>query len=205
MSPSRARQRDTPFDNPVARFLAGRFGLGLFLASLGMLFVAMILGFAVIRFQLRDLWPRDLPPLPRLLWVSTAVLLLSSLVLQWALNGIRADRPDRLLLGMFMTTALGFAFLVLQSVSWWDWLAVVNEHWAISGEYRFALTSFYVLTGLHALHVVGGLIPMVVVTHAALRHRYTAQGHAGVVYTAMYWHFLGGVWIILYATLLIGK
>ena len=67
-------RRQTPFDNPIARFLAGRFGVGLFLISLGMLFGATLLGFLVIRIQNHDAWPNDLPRLPSLLWVSTMIL-----------------------------------------------------------------------------------------------------------------------------------
>lgn len=198
------RQRETPFDNPLARFMAGRFGIWLFLASLGMLFGATILGFIVIRVQLHGVWPHDLPALPPMLLMSTAVLMLSSLSLQWALNGIRIEQPARLRAGLWLTSGLAMVFLLLQTASWFSWLGVVSSRWAESAEHRFALTSFYVMTGLHALHVIGGLIPMLVVTVRSGRRAYSADHYAGVWYTTAYWHFLGAVWLLLYATLLIG-
>jgi cytochrome c oxidase subunit 3 len=169
-----------------------------------MLFLATIVGFVVIRVQLRGVWPPDLPGLPPVLWISTAVLGLSSVTHQAALNGIRRGRADRLRGAMWMTTALAVMFLALQSAAWWAWLGVASSRWSESAEHRFALTSFYIMTGLHALHVIGGLVPMAIVTIRASRRRYTAEQHPGVAYCAMYWHFLGAVWIVLYATLLIG-
>ena len=85
-------RRQTPFDNPIARFLAGRFGVWLFLISLGMLFGATLLGFLVIRIQNHDAWPKDLPGLPSLLWVSTLLLMLSSVTMQGAVGAARAQR-----------------------------------------------------------------------------------------------------------------
>ena len=65
--------------------------------------------------------------------------------------------------------------------------------------------TFYVLTALHALHVLGGLPPMLIVTVRALRMGYGPSDHRGLVYCAMYWHFLDAVWIVLYAILWIGS
>ena len=95
---------------------------------------------------------------------------------------------------MPLTAALGVAFLGLQSMAWLGWLRPAAERWDESGEWRFALTSFYVFTALHALHVIGGLIPMAVVASRAMRRPpdgYTADNQLGVQLCAMYWHFLG--------------
>ena len=204
MALARRAQRITPFDNPAARFIAGRFGVRLFLASLAMLFLATIVGFIVIRVQLRGVWPGDLPALPPVLWISTAVLGLSSVTHQWGLAGIRLGQSGRLRAAMWMTTALALMFLALQSAAWLAWLGVASSRWSESAEHRFALTSFYIMTGLHALHVIGGLVPMIIVTAGAGRDRYRAEDHGGVAHCAMYWHFLGAVWAMLYITLLIG-
>jgi cytochrome c oxidase subunit III len=64
--------------------------------------------------------------------------------------------------------------------------------------------TFYFLTGLHAVHVLGGLIPMFFVTVRAARLGYTRENHRSVAYLAMYWHFLDVAWITLYLTLLWG-
>lgn len=199
-------KRDTPFTDHHSRFLAGRFGMKVFLLSLMMLFAATLVGFAVIRIQLeqRSVWPQDLPPLPHLVWVSTLVLVASSASVQWAVTGVRRGSDKQLRTGLLLTLALGVLFLIVQSVCWLTWLETVSLRWSESEEYRFALTSFYVLTGLHALHVIGGLIPMFVVTRRAIRGWYWPDYRSGVEFTATYWHFLGGVWIVLLVTMLVG-
>ena len=192
-----------PFATPRARFLAGRMGMWLFLLSLGMLFAASVIGYLVVRLT-SDVWPENLPDLPGMLWVSTGIILCSSLTMQGALESIRSAKGDWLNRAMAMTFALGLGFLVVQAFCWSGWLTQIQSHWGESAEYRFALTSFYVLTGVHAAHVIGGLIPMGVVLKRSLAHRYTNSHHSGVYYVTMYWHFLGGVWIVLYTTLLLG-
>ena len=178
--------------------------MGLFLTSLGILFGVTLIAFLVLRLQIGRAWP-DLPPLPRILWISTSVIVLSSATMQWGLSSIRRGRGGVLPVAMFLTLALGFAFLALQSVAWLRWLAPAVERWNQSEEWRFALTSFYLFTALHALHVVGGLLPMTLVTWRSLRPgRYSATDHAGVHLCAMYWHFLAVVWLVLFATLMIG-
>ena len=195
-----------PFSDRQSSFLAGKLGIGLFLVSLGMLFAASLVGFVVIRLELghRGLWPGDLPPLPRALWISTAILILSSITMQWALHSIRAGRIDQLRIGMVATALLGFGFLLVQARCWLAWMEPVWQRWHESNESRYALTSFYILTGLHALHVIGGLIPLTIVTRNAFRGDYSSSFFPGVQYCAMYWHFLDAVWIVLFATLMIG-
>lgn len=175
----------------------------LFLLSLGILFAATIIGYiSVLLLGIRE--PVSIPPLPRALWLSTLVLLTSSVTMQGALASVRRDFQPRFRVSMLATTALGAAFLVIQALCWIEWYGPMRE--TLGGAERaFLLTSFYVLTGLHALHVIGGLVPMTVVTLRAWSGRYTAANHAGVIYCAMYWHFLDAVWLVLFGTLLIGN
>ena len=57
---------------------------------------------------------------------------------------------------------------------------------------------FYAMTGLHAVHVLGGLVPLVMVTVAAFQGMYGRKRHAAVRYTAIYWHFLAAVWCAVF-------
>lgn len=198
--------RVTPFLDHHNRFLAGKFGMALFLVSLGVLFAANLVGFFVIRWQLgeRELWPSDLPSLPSALWLSTLILILSSMTMQWSLNSVRAGRSEHLRSGLLLTLLLGIAFLLIQTRSWLTWMVPIAQRWHESDSFRFALTGFYILTGLHALHVLGGLVPMAVVARNAFRDVYSPAFHSGVQYAAMYWHFLGAVWIVLLAAMLLG-
>lgn len=197
---STSTKRVTPFADPHARFRAGRFGMGVFLVSLAMLFIGGLLGYLVIWLQTQP-WPTSIPPLPASLWLSTAILLLSSLTMHLAVRGAREDRQAMLRAGMLLTTYLGIAFLLIQSYAWITWLEPVSRQWSKSNDFRFALAGFFVLTGIHAAHVIGGLVPLIITTRHAFRGLYSSERNAGIHYAAMYWHFLDAVWLVLFATL----
>ena len=101
---------------------------------------------------------------------------------------------------MATTLALALVFLVAQGMAWAE---LFRQNLAISDN-LYGWT-FYVLTGLHAAHVLGGLPPMIITTRRALRGSYGPTEHRGITYCAMYWHFLDGVWVVLYATLWLGS
>jgi len=190
----------TPFDDPKARFQAGLFGMWLFLIALGVLFVATILGYLVVRVDNGDAFiPDDAPKLPGLLLASTGALILSSVTMQRALRAGRSGDPRQGGL-MLATLAFAVAFLVAQGLAWRE---LLQQQLTVSDS-LYGWT-FYVLTGLHALHVLGGLPPMVITTVRAARAAYTPEDHRGIAYCAMYWHFLDGVWLVLYATLWLGS
>lgn len=171
----------------------GLFGIALFLASLTMLFGASIVGYLVIRSQTPD-WPP--PGMPGTTWgvlLSTALLLLSSGTMHAALRAIRRDSVPELRRWLAVTFLLGTAFLGLQLFNWSQLL--VPE---MDGRMR---NLFLFLTVVHALHVVGGLIPMAVVWRRAGAGAYGATAHWGVLYCGIYWHFLDVVWLTLFGTL----
>ena len=194
--------RVDPFDGAASRQAAGVFGMWLLLVTLGVLFVSGILGYLVVRVghdPLEPFVPEDAPPLPRSLLVSTAMLLASSACMHATVRSVRrADGRGAAMAGA--TLLLGLGFLVVQAWAWVDlWRAQMHI-----GDSLYAWT-FYVLTGLHAAHVVGGLVPLAVVWRRAAAGRYSPAHPEGVVYCAMYWHFLDAVWLALYATLWLGS
>jgi len=193
----------TPFSSPQARVAAGTLGMRLFLLSLGVLFGATVIGYISIRLMAIH-EPLDLPKLPRGLWLSTVVLIASSVTIQGAVVAVRQGRPGRMRAGLASTTALGMTFLIVQASCWIAWAEPMRASLQQS-EQRFLLTAFYVLTGLHAVHVIGGLVPLAVMTRRAYAGRGSDPQHAGVIYTAMYWHFLDAVWLVLFVTLLVGS
>lgn len=199
-----AHSRD-PFHDYASRFVAGRIGMALLLLSLGTLFAASIVGFVVIRIQLADVWPTGKVTLPRALWISTAVLLASSGTMHAASRAIGRGMKIRTAAALLVTFLLGVAFLALQVHCWLVALAQLRSTtlWLDSDTFRLAVTSFYIFSGVHGLHVIGGLVPMSLVIVRAAGGRYDEAHHAGVTYSAMYWHFLDGVWIVLFTTLLL--
>lgn len=200
------QRRVTPFADDEARFRAGRIGMWLFLASLAMLFAASLVGFVVLRIQLRDVWPQDMPPLPGMMVLSTAVLVASSGPMVGASWAAKWDMSGALRVALLVTLLFGLAFLFMQALAWRDWLPLMAERLgqtAGARDHRYALASFFILTGLHAAHVIGGLVFLIMALANAFR--FTAgRNRALVNHVALYWHFLDGVWLVLYATLLIG-
>jgi cytochrome c oxidase subunit 3 len=194
--------RTSPFDDRRSRLAAGEQGMRLFLLSLGILFGSSLVGYVSIRLLVIG-EPPELPPLPWGLWLSTLLLLASSAVLHAAVLAARRGDRGVLRVGLGATTLLGFAFLGVQTACWIAWIGPMRESLG-QAERMFLLTGFYVLTGMHALHVAGGLVPLTVITARAWAGRDAPEHHPGVIYTAMYWHFLGGVWVVTFATLLIG-
>ena len=117
-----------------------------------------------------------------------------------ALAAIRRDDSKRLVQMLIATFALGLLFLALQI---WNYLTLARaELTAKTNLYGF---TFYMMTGLHAAHVIGGLIPLAITLMRARSGRYTSFFHGGVRNVVLYWHFLDVVWIVVFACLLAGS
>lgn len=173
---------------------AAVFGMWLFLASLGMLFAASMLGYVIIRT--RSDAGVHLPPG---LWLSTVIILTSGVTMHLAQRSIRQERHDAFKPYLLGTLLLAFGFMVIQTPSLWR---LLQEHAAMrqQGLYAYGLIFFLVL--LHALHVVGGIAGLGRVTLNAFRGRYDHEHHQGVRLAAMYWHFLDAVWLVMFGVML---
>lgn len=180
---------------------AAPLGMAVFLVSLGVLFAASLVAYFAVRFNdagLANWHPQGVAGLPNTLWVSTFVLLASSITIHYALGAARTGDQPGVRWGMLLTTLLGVAFLCCQAWSWSQLYA--NQVGPRGSLYGW---TFYMLTALHALHIIGGLIPLTITTVRARKGAYTSEEHTGVTLCAMYWHFLDAVWIVLFSTLMI--
>jgi cytochrome c oxidase subunit 3 len=178
---------------------AGILGMTIFLAALAVLFAASIAGYLIVRLRATTWPPEGMPRLPHGLWLSTLILIGCSVAISRALAAVRIGQTTRATRWLCATFALGVAFLVSQSVSWYG-LVMANMTATTKNLYAF---TFYMLTGLHAAHVIGGLILLGIVAAKARRGRYGSGYHPGVLYAAMYWHFLDVVWVVLFGILLV--
>jgi cytochrome c oxidase subunit III len=163
------------------------FGLWAFLGTLTMLFI----GFSsalVVRRSAADWRPLSAPPL---LWLNTAALLASSAALQGARHRLREwDLPAaRMWLGA--TGLLGAVFVVGQ-LGVWRALREQGIYLVTNPHSSF----FYLLTGLHIVHLLGGLIWFAVVLTRLTRGSH-APGQEGLSLFATYWHFLAVLWVYL--------
>lgn len=179
---------------------AGVLGLSIFIASLTVLFLCGIVAYIVVRSRAESWPPPGAPPLPWGLWISTACLLACSVALHGGLIAIRRGDQSRLRrrLGLGCLFATGFCISQLG-----NWLYFYRADTTFHGHlYGF---TFYMLTGLHAAHVLGGLIPLGLVTRRAWRGDYSWGHYPGVLYTTIYWHFLDLAWIALLIVMLIDR
>lgn len=175
----------------------GTLGVAIFCVSLGFLFAASLVAYLVIRFKTP--WPPPgVRPLPLGMLFSTAVLIACSTGIQVALERIRKGDQVWLRRGLLGAFLFGLGFLIVQSLNWWSWLS--SDVFFNDNPYAFA---FFMLTGLHAVHILGGLIPLGVVTRRAFHGTYNWAYYPGVKQCAIYWHFLFVVWVILYSVLFI--
>jgi cytochrome c oxidase subunit 3 len=200
------RKGRNPFADHGDEHRAGVLGMWLFLASLGALFIATMIGLIVVRLQHAD-W--SMPALPWMLGVSTLIIIASDVCMHRALHAAKAGRGEALNRFLFITALLCGAFMLSQVIAWAMWLPNITDGWEMAGAEaetqsvkRLALSGLYILTGLHALHVIGGAIPLSIILRRARAGRYAARKVNGVTLCAMYWHFLTGTWCTLLLVLL---
>lgn len=170
-----------------------KIGVWLFIGVATILFSALTSAYFV-RMGLPD-W-RPLPE-PRVLWLNTALLVLSSAALQlawWAARRGRVPEMRRALLGGGL---LALLFGIGQLAAWRQ-LQELGYFLATNPSSAF----FYLITALHGLHLLGGLVAWGRTTLRAWQGAYDAQQHLGVELCAVYWHFLLIVWIVLFGLML---
>ncbi|TDW35748.1 cytochrome c oxidase subunit 3 [Rhizobium azibense] len=168
-----------------------RVGLGIFLAVVGALFALLISAYSM-RMAAADWWAT---PIPGLLWVNTAALALSSVALEWAKGEARRGRSDIMRVALLLGLATAFLFLAGQVMAWRE-LAAAGYVLADNPANSF----FYMLTGLHGLHILGGLAVLGRTTGRAFDSRFPARRlYLSLELCAVYWHFMLFVWVALFA------
>ena len=175
---------------------AGVLGMWVFLATLTVLFLAAIVGYLVVRLRATDWPPPGMPRLPSGLWLATVTLLAGSVTIDRSHRAIRRGELALSTRWLAVTMVLAFMFLFVQT---WNWWGLIRLHLtAASNLYAF---TFFMLTGLHAAHVVGGVVLLAVVLSRSIRGRYGSGAYSGVTYAAMYWHLVDLIWIFLFPLL----
>lgn len=175
------------------RVATNRIGLWLFLASDAFMFGGLL----VARIAL---WGDTRPELNQLLGLLvTTILLISSFSMNRA--EIAAAHGDRKQFLAFTTLTLLLGIVFLAGVAGVEWQ---TAPFGPSGDVYGAV--FYMMTGMHAFHVLTGVIFLGIVLNNGRKGLYTAERHWAVEAAAVYWHFVDVVWIFFYPALyLIGK
>ena len=149
--------------------------------------------------------------------LNTAVLILSSLTMALAVREAQLGRKRGVVRLIGATWALGAAFLLIkfnfEYIPKWHHGLVPGLNWHPSGEHavihretQIFMGLYFVMTGMHAFHMVIGMLIMPFVMKRALDGRYTPNNYIGVEILGLYWHFVDLVWIFLFPLLyLLGR
>ena len=171
---------------------AKRAGLGFFLAVVGSLF-ALLTGAYFMRREFGDWQPL---PVPGILWFNTGALVLSSLALEWTQWAVRRRDLVRLRIGLAVAALLALTFLGGQVIAWQQ-LSAAGYYVASNPANSF----FYLVTGLHGLHILGGLVALGWATAKAWGSRRVESVRLNVELCATYWLFMLFVWMVLFSLL----
>jgi cytochrome c oxidase subunit 3 len=135
-------------------------------------------------------------PTPRLLWLNTGVLIVSSIALQWAQIAAQRGQIDRVRTGLLAGGVSAIAFLAGQLIAW-EQLSAQGYFLATNPANAF----FYLITGVHGLHLLGGLVALGRTTAKAWSGIAVQRVRLSVELCATYWHFLLLVWLVVFALL----
>jgi len=165
-----------------------KFTMWVAIGSILMMFAGLTSAFIVKSNQVG--WQQI--TVPKVFWISTAVILVSSITVQMALRSFkqRAMNQYRLLIGL--TLVLGSVFVLLQ---WMGFQQLWNQNITFKGS--GAGQFLYVIFGLHALHVIGGIITLIVMFIKAFFGKTKLYSSVPVEVAATYWHFVDILWIYL--------
>jgi cytochrome c oxidase subunit III len=169
-----------------------KMALWVFLAVATSLFVLFVSAYAM-RLNLADWTPL---PRPRLLMLNTALLVGASLAMQLTVHAARRTDRSSLRRGLLASGLLTFGFLVGQL---FVWKQLNGAGYFVSSSAASAF--FYLLTAVHGLHVLGGLVAWARASARTWRDSDPARIRLGVELCATYWHYLLAVWVVLYALL----
>ncbi len=179
-----------------------RIGMWMAVASIAMLFAALTSAY-VMRAGGSG-W--DDIQLPSLLWVSTGLIIASSVTIEVARRALRRDEPATYKRWLTISLLLGLGFLISQVLAWRQ-LVAQGIYLASNPHSSF----FYLLTGLHGLHLLGGLLGLSFLlwrtsrtlrdaSQQAVQKRRALADAAGI-----YWHFMDGLWVYLFALLFLWR
>ena len=172
----------------------GQIGLWILLTAIVMLFAGLTSAYIVLRGV--PAWQNI--ALPSLLWPNTVILLLSSVAIDISRRAVRRGDLQSMKRWLVLSGILGLAFLIGQLAAWRQ---LLNAGVYLPSTLQSSF--FYILSGLHGVHLLGGVIAMAVVMVKAIQHKLTASEHEPLKLCALYWHVMDALWIYLFLLLLL--
>jgi len=186
-------------DSDGLQYSPARYRIGAWVAigSILMLFVALTSAYIVRSASSNDWHPIAMP---KILWLSTALLVISSVTIEFARRSLKQDRNAVYGRWLVNTVLLGAGFVISQLLAWRQ--LVRQGVYLASNPYN---SFFYLFTAAHGVHVFGGLAALAYLVFRTTRKRDTLEGEMRRVgaaeATTIYWHFLDALWIGLFLLL----
>jgi cytochrome c oxidase subunit 3 len=173
-----------------------KFALWLFMVSVVMIFAALTSAY-IVR-QAEGNWL--IFELPQLFWITSGIILVSSITMHWAYLAAKRDNLESVKTATIITTILGVAFLVGQYLAWG---ALVENNVYFVG--NPAGSFVYVLSGIHGLHIVGGVVFLLILLRSVFKFNVHSKSLTLIEMCTTYWHFLGGLWLYFFIFLLLNR
>ena len=130
--------------------------------------------------------------IPKVFWVSTAVIMISSITLVMALRSFKQREMNQYRMLIGITLILGIAFVVMQWMGFQDlWAQKITFKGSGAGQF------LYVIFGLHAIHVIGGIIALIIMFIKAFVGKTKLYSSVPVEVMGIYWHFVDVLWVYL--------
>ncbi len=197
------------FEDLDHQFEASALGMWVFLVTEILFFGGMFTAYLIYRMAYPDAFAGASHELNVLLGgVNTAVLIGSSLTMAMAVHSSQVGQNRRLLVYLVLTMVLGTVFLGIKSV---EYMSKFQEGLVPGANFRYDgpdpvhaqlfFSLYFMMTGLHAAHMIVGLVIMIVLAVMTLRGRFSAAYHTPVEISGLYWHFVDIVWIFLFPLL----
>lgn len=171
-----------------------KFAMWLFIAAVVMMFASLTSAY-IVR-QAEGNWL--LFELPSIMWVNSGLVVVSSVFMQWAYNAAKRDNLTNIKIAITGTVVFGIGFLIGQFIAWGD-LVDANVYMVGNPSGSFV----YVLTGIHGVHIISGLIFLLIVMWSAFKFKVHSKNMAQMEMCTTYWHFLSGLWLYLFIFLLL--
>lgn len=190
-------------DGDQLRFSPARYRVGMWVAIAGivMLFTALVSAYIVRSASSNDWRPLAMP---KILWLSTAVIVVSSVTIEFARRSLKQRSDSRYSTWLMVTAGLGLVFVLSQFMAWRA-LARQGIFVSINPHSSF----FYLFTGAHGVHVMGGILALAYLLLRTRKKRDTVEGELKRIGAAdaasIYWHFMDGLWICLFLILFFWK
>lgn len=181
----------SPQEEKEIRIRTKKMLLWIGIASIVMLFAALTS--AIILRKAEGNWLQFY--IPSIFYYSTAVIITSSITMIMALNAAKNDNQQGIKTWLWITLFLGLAFSYMQFKGWEE--LTRGGIFFAGSESNPAGSFFYVLTGLHVLHLLGGIINLLIVIFKAQKGIYNANEYLGIQLVGIYWHFLDILWVYL--------